>query len=46
VGLLERLKTNNLLVSKNPEKKERYLEVKPYKTLRTDDCYNLDIKGA
>jgi len=35
-----------LLVSKNPKKKERYLEVKLNKTLKTDNYYNLDNKKA
>jgi len=46
VGPLEGLETSNLLVSKNPKKKERYLKVRLYKTLRIDDYYNLDIKGV
>jgi len=33
-----------LLVSKNLKKKERYLKVKPYKTLKTDNYYNSDVK--
>jgi len=33
-----------LLVSKNLKEKERYLEVKLDKTLRTDNYYNLDIE--
>ena len=46
MGLLKRLETNSLLVSKNLKKKERYLKVKLDKTLKTDDYYNLDDKRA
>jgi len=35
-----------LLVSKNLKKKERYLKVRLYKTLRTDNYYNLNVKGV
>jgi len=43
-GPLKGLETNSLLVSKNLKEKERYLEVRLDKTLRTDDYYNLNIK--
>jgi len=46
MGPLKKLETSNLLVSKNPKKKERYLKVKPDKTLRTDNYYNLNVKRA
>jgi len=46
VGPLEELETSSSLVSKNPEKKERHSEVKLNKTLKTDNCYNLDNKRA
>jgi len=45
-GPLEGLETSSLLVGKNLKKKERYLEVRLDKTLRTDDYYNLDVKGV
>jgi len=35
-----------LLVNKNLKKKERYLKVRLNKTLRTDNYYNLNIKGV
>jgi len=35
-----------LLVSKNPEEKERYLKVRLNKTLRINDYYNLNVKGV
>jgi len=35
-----------LLVSKNPKKKERYLEVRLDKTLKINSYYNLDVKGV
>jgi len=44
VGLLKGLETNNLLVSKNPKKKERHLEVRLDKTLRINSYYNLNVK--
>jgi len=44
VGPLKGLETSNSLVSKNLKKKERYLKVRLYKTLRIDNYYNLDIK--
>jgi len=44
VGLLKGPETSNLLVSKNPEKKERYLKVRLDKTLKTDNYYDLNVK--
>jgi len=44
VGPLEGLETSNLLVSKNPEKKERHLKVRLDKTLRINSYYNLNVK--
>jgi len=45
-GLLKGLETNNLLVSENLKKKERYLKVRLDKTLRISDYYDLDVKGV
>jgi len=45
-GPLEGPETSSSLVGKNPEKKERYLEVRLDKTLRISDCYDLDVKGV
>jgi len=46
MGLLKRLETNSLLVSKNLKKKERYLKVRLDKTLKIDNYYNLNVKGV
>ena len=43
-GLLKGLETSSSLVGKNPEKKERHLEVRLDKTLRINNYYNLNIK--
>jgi len=44
VGPLKGLETSSLLVSKNPKEKERHLKVRPDKTLRINDYYNLNVK--
>ena len=46
MGFLKGLEISNLLVSKNFKKKERYLKVRLDKTLRIDNCYDLDVKGV
>jgi len=46
VGPLKGLEINSSLISKNPEKKERYLKVRLYKTLRINNYYNLNVKGV
>ena len=45
-GLLKGPETNSLLISKNFKKKKRHLKVKPDKTLKTDNYYNLNVKGV
>ena len=46
MGFLKGLEISSLLISKNPEKKERYLKVKLDKTLRINSYYNLNVKGV